>query len=75
MPEIPVQVPGANLRGLLCAGIVYPEALRQYSAPAVVAFNSLIGFRMLPNLMEHLRGCNTAKKESDVASVAHLLFN
>ena len=54
-PELPVQVSGANLRGLLCDGKTLRKGSRLYDGSGLVALNELVGFRLLPNVWEHLR--------------------
>ena len=54
-PETSVQVPGATLRKLVCVGESRVQEERWYDAPAILALNMLVGFRILPNVWEHIR--------------------
>ena len=72
-PELPVQVSGANLRGFLNAGESRPRNERLCDAPAVLAMNELTGFRILPNLWEHVRAAVTTRKESPFNTLAYLI--
>ena len=59
--QCPAPAAGATLRRNLCAGVPFKSSQRWYPAPAVTAFNMLVGFRMVPHLFEHLRTASSMK--------------
>ena len=71
--EVPVQLPGASLRGYLCAGLPLERNGRWYDASGVLALNHLAGSRILPNLWEHFRAGNASKKEAQLTTIADFL--
>ena len=72
-PELPIQVGGANLRGLLCDGVTLHMKCRLYSAPGLVALNELVGFRILPNVWEHIRATTSVTKQGPLTALGNLL--
>ena len=70
---MPVQCSGANLRGFLNDGVPKLEDQQWFAAPAIIATNELVGFRILPNLWEHIRGAAATRREGVLNTMAYFL--
>ena len=75
MPEAPVQVPGLCLRGLVCAGVSLDKAEMWYRAPGILALNHLNGFRLLPNVYEHVKASNSHRKYAETSPIANFIWD
>ena len=61
------------MRGFLNDGVPKEGDQQWYAAPAIVATNELIGFRMLPNLWEHARAAVSGRREGALTTIASLI--